>query len=311
MGVITVTQNYANTSPIHSGSDSISVTITNAYGGIGLSHSGLTTTNFASVSFWLNGGSVGGQQLQMYGILGTTVQSARYHVAAPPANNWQQYTVPLSALGVANATNFTGFVIQDAAGSTEPTFYLDDIQLDAVVPPPAIVHLTVNAGQPIRTADARWFGLNAALWDSYYDTPTTISLLNELGTRIIRLPGGSLSDEYHWVLDQSGTNTFRWVTSLANFIHVITNAGVNAQAIVTANYGTGTPQEAAAWVAYCNAATTNTLSLGVDAKGTNWQTAGYWAVVARRRAVGERRWQKLSPHLTDRAAGFQVLGNRQ
>ena len=137
----------------------------------------------------------------------------------------------------------------------------------------------INAGQPIRTADARWFGLNAALWDSYYDTPTTISSLNELGTRIIRLPGGSLSDEYHWVLDQSGTNTFRWVTSLANFAHVITNGSVNAQAIVTANYGTGTPQEAAAWVAYCNAATTNVLSLGVDAKGTNWQTAGYWAAL--------------------------------
>ena len=64
---------------------------------------------------------------------------------------------------------------------------------------------------------------------------------------------------------------------LANFIHVITNASVNAQAIITVNYGTGTPQEAAAWVAYCNAATTNTVPLGVDAKGTNWQTAGYWA----------------------------------
>jgi hypothetical protein len=67
------------------------------------------------------------------------------------------------------------------------------------------------------------------------------------------------------------------VTSFANFIHVITNASVNAQAIVTVNYGTGTPQEAAAWMAYCNAATSSSQPLGVDAKGTNWQTAGYWA----------------------------------
>ncbi|MGH7976442.1 MAG: hypothetical protein ACREC8_07245, partial [Limisphaerales bacterium] len=50
-----------------------------------------------------------------------------------------------------------------------------------------------------------------------------------------------------------------------------------AQAIITVNYGTGTPQEAAAWVAYCNAATFSSVSIGVDAKGTNWQTAGYWA----------------------------------
>jgi hypothetical protein len=139
------------------------------------------------------------------------------------------------------------------------------------------VPLTVNANQPIRTADARWFGLNGVMWDSYYDTPTTVSLLNQLGTRIIRLPGGSLSDQYNWSLNTTLANTWQWQTSFANFIHVITNASVNAQAIITVNYGTGTPQEAAAWVAYCNAATTNTVSLGVDAKDTNWRTAGYWA----------------------------------
>src|SRR6516225_4392986 len=201
-GSYSSTENYANTSPVQSGSDSISVTITSAYGGIGLNHSSLTTTGFASVSFWLNGGPIGGQRLQMYGNLNFNPQSARYALAAPLANTWQLYTVPLSALGVANTNNFTGFVIQDSNGSTEPTFYLDDVQLNAIVPPPTIVHFNINASQPIRTADARWFGLNAALWDSYYDTPTTVSLLNQLGTRLIRLPGGSLSDEYHWVLDQ-------------------------------------------------------------------------------------------------------------
>ena len=153
-----ITLNYANTSPVHSGSDSISGTITSAWGGIQLSHSSMTDTAFASISFWLNGGTSGGQQLQMYGNLSTGGQSARYHLAAPLANTWQQYTVPLSALGVANATNFTGFAIQDSVGSTEPTFYLDDIQLDAVVPPPAVTHFTINAGQPVRIADARWFG---------------------------------------------------------------------------------------------------------------------------------------------------------
>ncbi|MGH7992712.1 MAG: hypothetical protein ACREDQ_04290, partial [Limisphaerales bacterium] len=277
-GSYNVTVNYANTTPTHTNSShSISATITSAYGGIGLNHSSLTDTGFASVSFWLNGGTVGGQQLQMYGNLNFAAQSARYHLAAPLANTWQQYTVPLSALGVANTNNFTGFVIQDSAGSSEPVFYLDDVQLNAALPPPTVVHFSINAGQPVRTADARWFGLNAAVWDGYYDTPTTVSLLNQLGTRLIRLPGGSLSDEYHWVLDESGANTFRWGTSFANFIHVITNASVNAQAIITVNYGTGTPQEAAAWVAYCNAATSSPVSLGVDAKGTNWQTAGYWA----------------------------------
>jgi len=278
-GSYSSTENYANTSPVQSGSDSISVTITSAYGGIGLNHSSLTTTGFASVSFWLNGGPIGGQRLQMYGNLNFNPQSARYALAAPLANTWQLYTVPLSALGVANTNNFTGFVIQDSNGSTEPTFYLDDVQLNAIVPPPTIVHFNINASQPIRTADARWFGLNAALWDSYYDTPTTVSLLNQLGTRLIRLPGGSLSDFYHWAIAQR-SDGYPWdPNKIGNFIHVITNAGVNAQTIITVNYGTGTPQEAAAWVAYCNAATSNTTPLGVDAKGTNWQTAGYWAAL--------------------------------
>jgi hypothetical protein len=145
------TRNFANTSPVHSGSDSISVTVTSAYGGFQVYHPDMTNTAYANVSFWLNGGSSGGQQLQMYGNLdvggANTSQSARYYLNTPLANTWQQYTVPLSALGVANTTNFTGFAIQDAVGSAEPTFYLDDIQLNTVMPPPMLTHLTVNASQ--------------------------------------------------------------------------------------------------------------------------------------------------------------------
>ena len=52
--------------------------------------------------------------------------------------------------------------------------------------------------QALRTADARWFGVNTAVWDGNFDTATTISLLREMGTMLMRFPGGSLSDEYHW-----------------------------------------------------------------------------------------------------------------
>ncbi len=274
------TRNFANTSPVHSGSHSISVTVTNAWGAIQLGHVDMTNTPYAFISFWLNGGSSGGQQLQMYGLLdmgGTnTAQSGRYYLNTPLANTWQQYTIPLSALGVANATNFTGFAIQDSVGSTEPIFYLDDIQLVSAVAP-AVTHLTVNAGQPIRTADARWFGMNAAQWDGAFDTPQTITELNNMGTRALRFPGGSDSDDYHWVFNRQDADNWTWATSLANFIPVITN--INGQAMITLNYGTGFTNEAAAWVAYVNASGLNTQSLGVDAMGTNWHTAGYWAIL--------------------------------
>jgi hypothetical protein len=269
-----ITLNYSNPSPTYPGSKySISATITNAYGGIGLYHSPLADTNYASISFWLNGGADGEQQLQMYGLLGADGegQSARYPLDTPQANTWTQYTVQLSALGVANVTNFSGFVIQDDAGTAEPTFYLDDIELVSGTAP-SVTLLSVNASQPIRTADARWFGLNAAIWDSYFDSEQTIMLLTNMGIQALRLPGGSASDDYHWV-DESPD----WETSVAKFIQVITNININTETMTTVNYGSGTPQEAAAWVAYCDAAPNSTVSLGYDQYGINWKTAGYWA----------------------------------
>ena len=248
-GSYNCTRSFTNTSPVHSGSDSISATVTSMYGGIELDHSGMTNTAYTSISFWLNGGASGGQQLQMYGNLSTGTQGARYHVSTPVAGTWQQYIVPLSALGVANATNFTGFAIQDSAGSAEPTFYLDDIQLiNSAVP--ALVHVGVNAIQALRKADARWFGLNTAIWDGYFDTTYTSNALSELGTQILRFPGGSASDDYHWATGKSGANTWAWQTSFGNFMHIATNAGT--QVIITVNYGDGTPQEAAAWVTNAN-----------------------------------------------------------
>jgi len=236
----------------------------------------MTNTNFASISFWLNGGISGGQQLQMYGNLGSPIQiqSPRYSLNTPVADTWLQYTVPLSALGVANVMNFSGFAIQDSAGGAEPTFYLDDIELVSATAP-SVTLLAVNASQPIRTADARWFGINTPIWDSEFGTAQTMTLLTNMGTQALRIPGGSDSDDYHWLYNRQDYNNWSWATSLATFIHVITNLG--AQTVTTLNYGTGTSNEAAAWVAYVNASTTNTQPLGVDALGSNWYTAGYWA----------------------------------
>src|SRR3954464_14846217 len=64
------TRNFANSSPVHAGNNSISAAITGAYGGIQLFHAPMTNSAYGYVSFWLNGGSAGGQQLQMYGNLG-------------------------------------------------------------------------------------------------------------------------------------------------------------------------------------------------------------------------------------------------
>jgi alpha-N-arabinofuranosidase len=113
-------------------------------------------------------------------------------------------------------------------------------------------HLTVNADQPIRTADARWFGMNTAAWDTYFDTPTTLADLREVGCQTLRFPGGSLSDDYHWATGQRDDNpAYPYdTTRFTNFMHIATNLG--AQVFITVNYGSGTTNEAAAWVACAN-----------------------------------------------------------
>ena len=262
-----------NTAPVHSGNHSISVN-GSAWQALSFYHAGFNTTPYASLSFWAHGGTAGGQVLQVYATVNGVDQGPAAPFAALAANTWQRFDVPLAALNADSQTNVTRLYIQLTGSGSTAVFYVDDIQLTAK-PAPAIVHISLNGTQAVRQVDFRWFGVNTAIWDSNFDTPTTVSLLQEMGNRLLRCPGGSLSDEYHWVTDKSLDNTWQWPTPFSAFVHVATNAG--AQAIITANYGTGTTNEAAAWVAYANGTTNNPLSLGADRFGTNWQTVGYWA----------------------------------
>jgi hypothetical protein len=107
----------------------------------------------------------------------------------------------------------------------------------------------VNATQMLRTVDARLFGINTAIWDGLLDTPQTVAALRELDLQALRFPGGSLSDEYHWATGAVGGGG-PCASSFVNFMHVATN--IHAQTIITVNYGSGTPEEAAAWVRCAN-----------------------------------------------------------
>lgn len=244
------TRFFTNTAPTHTGSNSISVTATADYQAISFHHADLDTTFYTNFTFWAHGGTNGGQLLQVYAELSGVSQGSYPLPSALVSNTWQKFTIPLSALGVANKTNFSRINIQFRPGPNG-TFYLDDLQLGAKSAP-ALIPLTLNATQAVRTVDSRWFGVNIAAWDGDFDTAQTVSLLSEMGTRITRLPGGSLSDEYHWMSNTTLTNTWTWNNSFSKFVHVITNAAVNAQTFITVNYGTGTPQEAAAWVRHAN-----------------------------------------------------------
>jgi len=238
---------FTNASPVHSGTDSISLT-PNTWDAICFGHTDFNITPYTNLVFWVHGGTTGGQNLYVYLLYGTTGRGPSVYLPALTAGTWQQVTIPLASLGATNLPNVNHIVIQVNSGPTG-TFYIDDVQLTAI-PAPALVHVNIDPTKTVRTADFRWFGANTAIYDDYLDTADTTNALRELGTAFLRFPGGSLSDEYHWGTGRSLNNTWTWSMNFGNFMHVATNVG--AQAIITVNYGTGTSNEAAAWVLSAN-----------------------------------------------------------
>ncbi len=138
------TINYNNTSPVHSGSKSIAVTIAGAWHAIYIAHADFNSSPYTNLTFWIHGGASGGQRLKVQGHYST---NAGPDVVLPPltANTWQPITVSLAALGIANRTDVNGFWIQDYTGGPQPTFYLDDIVLVASGVTPPTITLTAPA----------------------------------------------------------------------------------------------------------------------------------------------------------------------
>jgi hypothetical protein len=169
----------------------------------------------------------------------------------------------------------------------------------------ATVNVTINATNVINTVPTNAFGIFMAVWETWGgSTPTQ---LKQAGVTAIRYPGGGYSDNYHWSsylmtpFDGQASNLgyLSGTTDMGHFIQLTSNA--QAQAVISVDWGSGflwnagktamaipdtngSPQEAAAWVAYCNSSTNiygtaNDVTIGMDSEGNNWQTAGYWAMI--------------------------------
>jgi Cellulose binding domain/Fibronectin type III domain len=113
-----------------------------------------------------------------------------------------------------------------------------------------VAQVTVNARAGLGAVGDAAVGVNHAVWDQYLGTDPVADLMKTAGVQLMRYPGGSYSDIYHW---QDNTAPGGYVAPNTDFDHFM--AGVQragAQAMVIANYGTGTPQEAADWVRYAN-----------------------------------------------------------
>ena len=115
----------------------------------------------------------------------------------------------------------------------------------------ADVTVTVNADEGLGTVPATAYGANQAVWDTNMNTPPSVSLLSQANVGMMRYPGGSYGDGYHWQTNTvSGGGYVAPGTDFDSFMGTVKSVG--AQAMLIANYGSGTPQEAAGWVQYAN-----------------------------------------------------------
>lgn len=120
--------------------------------------------------------------------------------------------------------------------------------------------VVVNTQSSLGEIPPTAFGLNTAVWDSHLLDPTLPPLLQQAGASILRFPGGSTADAYHWQTNSLTQGQSGYVdphNTFDAFMGVTQHTG--AQAMLTVNYGSnatgtdgGDPQEAAAWVQYAN-----------------------------------------------------------
>jgi alpha-L-arabinofuranosidase len=189
----------------------------------------------------------------------------------------------------------------------------------------AVVTLNLAARRPIPAAffghNIEYIGQAQGLWDSAtgHVREDLRRLLIPLRPGVLRFPGGTLSNYYHWAdgigpvaargkgcpdwgnhepeLDM-GFGTDEFFGFAADIGATATMITVNVPNASELKPWMGTPQEAAAWVAYCNAAVDSRAAIGVDARGRDWGTAGDWA--GRRAANG---------HPQPYAVAYWELGN--
>jgi hypothetical protein len=130
------TINDLNTSPVHAGNDSISVTAAQ-WTALWLYQDSFSTAPYASLDFWINGGAAGASGVQVLGVTNSEY-SAIYNLPSLPANTWVHFNIPLAALGVSNIANCQGFWFRASLTGTG-TFYVDSVQLDAAAKPSVAV----------------------------------------------------------------------------------------------------------------------------------------------------------------------------
>jgi alpha-N-arabinofuranosidase len=135
--------------------------------------------------------------------------------------------------------------------------------------------ISVDAKKVVRQIPSALYGSNVEWayngwnsWDSVLNQPNVkfADLVTNLRPTVLRFPGGTLSDFYHWQ-NGTGAQNQRPASSLYGGSELSPNGfgsdevlslakRVGGSVLMTVNVATGTPEEAAAWVRYVNRGST-------------------------------------------------------
>jgi hypothetical protein len=98
------------------------------YSALFLHHAPFSTEGYTHLTFFVNGGTVGGQPIAVKAIINDKPVDPGYQIKLN-ANTWNKVSVPLSEIGAANQM-LSGFWLQAMTGQPYPLYYVTMIQLE-------------------------------------------------------------------------------------------------------------------------------------------------------------------------------------
>ena len=283
-----VVANYSSTVPTYGGSPrAIAITYTSGWAGFSLRvWPPVQPTTYPTLTFRLHGGSGDDKPIRVFFQTENDGGDTGMFYLTATAGVWTPITIPLSAITQVVRINFQSYT------NTAPlTIYLDEIRLLSVPQPPASGYtatIQIEASTALTSFSPFMLGSNLPAWLEAWrlNDPTFRARTKASGLRLLRLPGGSWSNTYGWLscelgADQPGAqpcneNWETWAAKPSDFIAFLKATEVEGLWVVNPN---STAKEAAALVAFFNGHVTDTRSIGVDIRGTDWYTVGHWAAL--------------------------------
>ena len=145
--------------------------------------------------------------------------------------------------------------------------------------PDALPLVSIDTTAETVPFDPRLLGTNVPAWlgPERLADKAFLRRLQNSGTTVLRMPGGSWSNSYDWLgceLVDAETCHWTWAARPTDFLNLLRETGREGMWTVSIN---GTAQEAAALVAFFNGSIDDERPIGTDLRGRDWKTVGHWA----------------------------------